>query len=101
MKKLCQLALLVLTLAAIAPAAYAEDLSANTGQGFTADAKAAGHDVAQGAKKVGHATKNAAVDVGHGAKKVGHKVANATRKGWDATKNTTKRVFHKDDESKK
>lgn len=110
MKKACQLALLALTLSALAPAAYAQDASANTGQGFKADAKAAGHDIAEGAKKVGHATKDAAVDVGHGARDVtrdiGHGTRNVTRdighgakKGWQSTKKTVKRVFGKDGSS--
>ncbi|HEX7748222.1 MAG TPA: hypothetical protein VF445_05665 [Bordetella sp.] len=96
MKKACQLALLAFTLSALAPAAYAQDTSANTGQGFKADAKAAGHDIAEGAKKVGHATKDAAVDIGHGARDVGHKVGEGAKKGWHATKKTVKRVFDKD-----
>jgi hypothetical protein len=96
MKKTCQLALLALTLSALAPAAYAQDKAANTGQGFTADAKAAGHDVAEGAKKVGHATKDAAVDVGHGARDVTRDIGHGAKKGWQSTKKTVKRVFNKD-----
>ena len=99
MKKACQLALLALTLSALAPAAYVQDTSVNTGQGFKADAKAAGHDIANGAKKVGHATKDAAVDVGHGAKNVGHEIGQGAKKGWHATKKTVKRVFNKDGSS--
>ena len=78
------------------------------GHGIANGAKAVGHGVAHGAKSVGHATKKAAVtvghgakevghDIGHGAKEVGHGVATTTRKGWDATKDTVKGVFHKDD----
>ena len=96
MKKACQLALLALTLSALAPAAYAQDTSANTGQGFKADAKAAGHDIAEGAKKVGHATKDAAVDVGHGARDVTRDIGHGAKKGWHATKKTVKGVFNKD-----
>lgn len=99
MKKTCQLALVALTLAALAPAAYAQDKSANTGQGFTADAKAAGHDIAEGAKKVGHATKDAAVDIGHGARNVTRDIGHGAKKGWQATKKTVKRVFNKDGSS--
>jgi hypothetical protein len=99
MKKACQLALLALTLSALAPAAYAQDKAANTGQGIGADAKAAGHDIAEGAKKGWNATKDAAVDVGHGAKDVGHEVGQGAKKGWHATKKTVKRVFNKDGSS--
>lgn len=99
MKKACQLALLALTLSALAPATYAQDTSANTGQGFKADAKAAGHDIAEGAKKVGHATKDAAVDVGHGARDVTRDIGHGAKKGWHATKDTVKRVFNKDGSS--
>jgi hypothetical protein len=53
------------------------------------DSKTAAHKTGEAARDFGHAT-------AHAAKTVGHGIAHASREGWDATKRTTKRVFHKD-----
>ncbi|NIE68233.1 hypothetical protein [Burkholderia sp. Ax-1719] len=53
------------------------------------DSKEAAHKTGEAARDFGHAT-------AHAAKTVGHGIAHASREGWDATKRTTKRVFHKD-----
>jgi hypothetical protein len=54
------------------------------------DSKEAAHKTGEAARGFGHATASAAKSVGHG-------IAHASREGWDATKRTTKRVFHKDE----
>ncbi|WP_321842630.1 hypothetical protein [Paraburkholderia bannensis] len=53
------------------------------------DSKEAAHKTGEAARDFGHATANAARTVGHG-------IAHTSREGWEATKRTTKRVFHKD-----
>lgn len=67
----------------------------STKQAIKHDAKAAGHDIADGARDVGHATRKVAIKVGHGARDAGHGIAKGAREGWDATKKGFKEVFHK------
>ncbi|WP_201752249.1 hypothetical protein [Burkholderia pyrrocinia] len=77
-----------LVLALISPIAHA-DMS-EVKQDIKRDSKEAAHKTGEAARSFGHATASAAKTVGHG-------VAHASREGWDATKRTTKRVFHKND----
>ncbi|MGU7775320.1 hypothetical protein ACV229_34775 [Burkholderia sp. MR1-5-21] len=77
-------------LALISPIAHA-DMS-EVKQDIKRDSKEAAHKTGEAARSFGHATASAAKTVGHG-------VAHASREGWDATKRTTKRVFHKDSKS--
>lgn len=79
---------IALVLALISPIAQA-DLSA-VKQDIKRDSKEAAHKTGEAARSFGHATASAAKAVGHG-------VAHASREGWDATKRTTKRIFHKRD----
>ncbi|WP_175906139.1 hypothetical protein [Burkholderia seminalis] len=79
---------IALVLALISPIAQA-DLSA-VKQDLKRDSKEAAHKTGEAARSFGHATASAAKAVGHG-------VAHASREGWDATKRTTKRIFHKRD----
>ncbi|QBR03323.1 hypothetical protein [Paraburkholderia pallida] len=57
-------------------------------------------DSKEAAAKTGHAARDFGHATAHAAKTVGHGIANASREGWDATKRTTKRVFHKDESSR-
>ncbi|MGK8203937.1 hypothetical protein ACRS8P_14965 [Burkholderia cenocepacia] len=77
-----------LVLALISPLAHA-DLS-EVKQDIKRDSKEAAHKTGEAARSFGHATASAAKTVGHG-------IAHASREGWDATKRTTKRIFHKND----
>ncbi|AZQ52289.1 hypothetical protein [Burkholderia cenocepacia] len=77
-----------LVLALLSPLAHA-DMS-EVKQDIKRDSKEAAHKTGEAARSFGHATASAAKAVGHG-------VAHASREGWDATKRTTKRVFHKSD----
>ncbi|EKS9799616.1 MULTISPECIES: hypothetical protein [Burkholderia] len=77
-----------LVLALISPIAHA-DMS-EVKQDIKRDSKEAAHKTGEAARSFGHATASAAKAVGHG-------VAHASREGWDATKRTTKRIFHKND----
>ncbi|MBN3793107.1 hypothetical protein [Burkholderia sp. Ac-20353] len=81
-----------LVLALISPIAHA-DMS-EVKQDIKRDSKEAAHKTGEAARSFGHATASAAKTVGHG-------IAHASREGWDATKRTTKRVFHKSDTSDK
>ncbi|KVE01590.1 hypothetical protein WI91_01955 [Burkholderia vietnamiensis] len=74
--------------ALISPIAHA-DMS-EVKQDIKRDSKEAAHKTGEAARSFGHATASAAKAVGHG-------IAHASREGWDATKRTTKRVFHKND----
>jgi len=75
-------------LALISPIAHA-DMS-EVKQDIKRDSKEAAHKTGEAARSFGHATASAAKTVGHG-------VAHASREGWNATKRTTKRIFHKND----
>lgn len=75
-------------LALISPIAHA-DMS-EVKQDIKRDSKEAAHKTGEAARSFGHATASAAKTVGHG-------IAHASREGWDATKRTTKRIFHKND----
>ncbi|WP_241303639.1 hypothetical protein [Burkholderia stabilis] len=75
-----------LVLALLSPIAHA-DMS-EVKQDIKRDSKEAAHKTGEAARSFGHATASAAKAVGHG-------VAHASREGWDATKRTTKRIFHK------
>ncbi|KWF69638.1 hypothetical protein [Burkholderia pseudomultivorans] len=77
-----------LVLALISPLAHA-DMS-EVKQDIKRDSKEAAHKTGEAARSFGHATASAAKTVGHG-------IAHASREGWDATKRTTKRIFHKND----
>ncbi|KWF26217.1 hypothetical protein [Burkholderia pseudomultivorans] len=77
-----------LMLALISPIAHA-DMS-EVKQDIKRDSKEAAHKTGEAARSFGHATASAAKTVGHG-------IAHASREGWDATKRTTKRIFHKND----
>ncbi len=77
-----------LVLALISPIAHA-DMS-EVKQDIKRDSKEAAHKTGEVARGFGHATASAAKTVGHG-------IAHASREGWDATKRTTKRIFHKSD----
>ncbi len=79
-----------LVLALLSPLAHA-DMS-EVKQDIKRDSKEAAHKTGEAARSFGHATASAAKAVGHG-------VAHASREGWEATKRTTKRVFHKNDAS--
>ncbi|AOK05367.1 hypothetical protein LGM90_23305 [Burkholderia sp. AU28942] len=78
-------------LALISPIAHADmsDMS-EVKQDIKRDSKEAAHKTGEAARSFGHATASAAKAVGHG-------IAHASREGWDATKRTTKRIFHKND----
>lgn len=76
--------------ALISPIAHA-DMS-EVKQDIKRDSKAAAHKTGEAARSFGHATASAAKTVGHG-------IAHASREGWDATKRTTKRIFHKNGSS--
>ncbi|MDN7431200.1 hypothetical protein CFB89_14400 [Burkholderia sp. AU16741] len=77
-----------LVLALLSPLAHA-DMS-EVKQDIKRDSKEAAHKTGEAARSFGHATASAAKAVGHG-------VAHVSREGWDATKRTTKRIFHKND----
>ncbi|HHL4083105.1 MULTISPECIES: hypothetical protein [unclassified Burkholderia] len=77
-----------LVLALLSPLAHA-DMS-EVKQDIKRDSKEAAHKTGEAARSFGHATASAAKAVGHG-------VAHASREGWEATKRTTKRIFHKND----
>ncbi len=81
------LAALLLGFAFVSPAAHA-DLH-EVKENIKHDSKEAAHKTGEAARDFGHAT-------AHAAKTVGHGIAHASREGWEATKRTTKRVFHKD-----
>jgi hypothetical protein len=85
-----QFILTALLLGMVSSAAYADlhDVKEN----IKHDSKEAAHATGNAAREFGHAT-------AHAAKTVGHGIAHASREGWDATKRTTKRVFHKDESS--
>jgi hypothetical protein len=55
------------------------------------------HDSKEAAVKTGHAARDFGHATANAARTVGHGIAHVSREGWDATKRTTKRVFHKDD----
>ncbi|KVH64928.1 hypothetical protein WS89_03525 [Burkholderia sp. MSMB1072] len=74
--------------ALLSPLAHA-DMS-EVKQDIKRDSKEAAHKTGDAARSFGHATASAAKAVGHG-------VAHASREGWEATKRTTKRIFHKND----
>jgi hypothetical protein len=57
------------------------------------------HDSKEAATATGHAARDFGHATAHAAKTVGHDIAHVSREGWEATKRTTKRVFHKDDSS--
>ena len=75
-------------LALLSPIAHA-DMS-EVKQDIKRDSKEAAHKTGEAARGFGHATASAAKTVGHG-------IAHASREGWNATKRTTKRIFHKND----
>ncbi|HEB3531033.1 TPA: hypothetical protein RZC51_002540 [Burkholderia cenocepacia] len=77
-----------LVLALLGPLAHA-DMS-EVKQDIKRDSKEAAHKTGDAARSFGHATASAAKAIGHG-------VAHASREGWEATKRTTKRIFHKND----
>ena len=77
-----------LVLSLLGPLAHA-DMS-EVKQDIKRDSKEAAHKTGEAARSFGHATASAAKAVGHG-------VAHASREGWEATKRTTKRIFHKND----
>jgi hypothetical protein len=77
-----------IVLALISPIAHA-DMS-EVKQDIKRDSKEAAHKTGEAARSFGHATASAAKTVGHG-------IAHVSREGWDATKRTTKRIFHKND----
>lgn len=83
-----QFILALLLLAVVSPAAHA-DLS-EVKQDIKRDSKEAAHKTGEAARGFGHATASAAKTVGHG-------IAHASREGREATKRTTKHVFHKHD----
>ncbi len=82
-------AALVLTL--LGPLAHA-DMS-EMKQDIKRDSKNAAHETGDAARRFGHASASAAKAVGHG-------VAHASREGWEATRRTTQRIFHKHDSAK-
>ncbi|KVU06734.1 hypothetical protein WK62_10535 [Burkholderia ubonensis] len=83
-----------LVFATVCPAAHA-DLS-EVKQDIKRDSKEAAHKTGEAAHKTGEAARSFGHATASAAKAVGHGVAHASREGWDATKRTTKRVFHKD-----
>ena len=83
-----QLIYTAIVLALISPIAHA-DMS-EVKQDIKRDSKEAAHKTGDAARSFGHATASAAKTVGHG-------IAHVSREGWDATKRTTKRFFHKND----
>jgi hypothetical protein len=83
-----QFALAAIVLATLSPLAHA-DLH-ETKETIKRDTKEAATKTGHAARDFGHATATAAKTVGHG-------IAHVSREGYEATKRTTKRIFHKDD----
>ena len=54
------------------------------------------HDSKEAATKTGHAARDFGHATANAARTIGHGIAHVSREGYDATKRTAKRVFHKD-----
>jgi Ni/Co efflux regulator RcnB len=78
-----QLTTILLAALAFAPAALAQNSSAQSDSGIKQDTKDAAHSTARAAKKTGHKIKK-------GTKKMVHKGAHATRKGANKVEDKTK-----------
>ena len=78
-----QLATVLLAALAFAPAALAQNSSAQSDSGIKQDKKDAAHSTARAAKKTGHKIKK-------GTKKTVHKGAHATRRGASKVEDKTK-----------
>lgn len=91
----CGILIACAAFATVNPAASAQQQSA--GQNIKHDAKATGKGMGNGARDMGHATRDIAKSVGHGAKEAGLGIGHGARDGWHATTQAAKHLFHKDD----